>query len=42
MATLNAIRRQHLLKQRAIKDIKPKEPQNETFSYVPKKKKTKK
>lgn len=41
MATLYSSKRQHTVKQREIKNIKPKEPQTETFSYVPKKKKKK-
>lgn len=38
MATLYASKRQHTVKQREVKNMKPKEQQTETFSYVPKKK----
>jgi hypothetical protein len=38
MPTIYSSNRKHLAKQREAKYIKPKEPQTETFSYVPKKK----
>ena len=42
MASLYASKRQHLAKLKESKKVEIKPKQTETFSYVPKKKKTKK